>query len=818
MKHPLSRVLITAVGTVFFGLRPPTPADAADPGIDFFEQRIRPVLVEHCYECHSAAKKKQGGLLLDSRAGMRKGGDTAPAVVPAKPDESLVLSALRYDDFEMPPKGKLPANVIRDFERWIRTGAPDPREGEVATVEANSPSVEEGRSFWAFQPVRSPTAPVVKDTLWPRSDIDRFILARIEEHGLSPAADTSPELLFRRLMFDLIGLPPTPDEVDRFLANVKEDRQKAIETAVDRLLDSPHFGERWARHWLDVVRFAESSGAGRTRIFEHAWRYRDYVVASFNKDKPFDRFTVEQLAGDLLSADSLEESKANLTATSFLAIAPTNYELQDKLLLDMDVIDEQLTTTGKAFLGLTIGCARCHDHKFDPIPTRDYYALAGIFRSTKSLNHANVSNPILRELPISESQQKLFDDYAEKLVPVQREIRSLQAKLKKLTLLLAKKPDPNASPEARIKVEDAKAAAASEKASIDEQLKLLRQRQRDIEKDAPPDVPVVMSVEEGKTEDCHVAIRGNVHNPGTKVPRGFLSVVPIESVAKIDEGGSGRLELARWIARPDNTLTARVFVNRVWHWLFNAGLVRSVDNFGRMGELPSHPELLDHLATSFVEEGWSVKKLIRQIVLSRTYQLSSETSPEARKLDPENRLLSHAPRKRLDAESIRDSILAISGQLDLTTGGPTIKPGSKSEFGYTFNDPSLDGRRRSLYVPVFRNTLLDLFEVFDFADPNLVVGRRSSSTLPTQALYLMNSPWVTGQSRHAASRVLELASSQQARIEYAHRLFLGRHPRPAERQLAESFLSEAKSDEERLAAWSQICQALYSSLDFRYVR
>ena len=959
-----------------------------DPGLFFFEKRIRPVLVEHCYKCHSADKKKQGGLLLDSRAGARKGGDSGPAVVPSKPEESLLLSAMRYETFEMPPKGKLPANVIRDFERWIRTGAPDSREGGTAPVEANSPSVEEGRSFWAFQPVRDEPAPKVKDAAWARSKMDRLILARLEAKGLRPVRDASPEVLLRRLSFDLMGLPPTPEELKQFLAVAKTDRDKSVAVAVNRMLDSPQFGERWGRHWLDVVRFAESSGGGRTRIFDHAWRYRDYVVDSFNQDKPFEQFVKEQIAGDLLKGDSGEDAAAALTATSFLSIAPTNYELQDKELLDMDVVDEQLTVTGKAFLSMTIGCARCHDHKFDPIPTRDYYALAGIFKSTKTLNHANVSNPIMRKLPLDAETKTRIADHAHQIEPLKKEIAALELTLKKLSKVpgagrltlhnllgvsadesgesrvqgestvlkpgtvkrtgpwkestsnpgfvgntyhfsneqssrieysfplgkpatlevrlsytassnraakvpvtvrhrdgetvrhvdMKKKPTidgsfvslgtfefdksafvlisaegtsgvviadavqllPIGPVDAKTKTDApkkprltrARSGVISEpetplardrrlakKKLAENRRNELRAEVKELEKNAPPPAPVVMSVtEQEKPGDCALCIRGNVHNPGPIVPRGFLSVITGDDQPELADGSSGRLELAEWIAHGENPLTARVYVNRVWYWLFGTGLVRSVDNFGRMGELPSHPRLLDHLAVEFVRNGWSTKKLIRQIVHSRTYQLSSEASPEAVQLDPENRLLSYSPRKRLDAESIRDAVLAVSGQLDLTTGGSTIKPGSTTEFGYRFNVSNLDGRRRSIYVPVFRNTLLDLFAVFDFADPNLVFGRRTTSTLPTQALYFLNSPWVNQQAQHAALRVVSFEGSREQRIEFAHRLFFGRPPKPAERQLTEDYLSGANSREEQLTAWRQLCQALYASVDFRFVR
>ncbi len=939
----------------------PLPDDA---GIEFFETRIRPVLIEHCYECHAAGKKRQGGLLLDTRAGIRLGGDSGAAVVPGKPDESLLLEALRYDSFEMPPKGKLPDNVIADFVKWIRMGAPDPRKGgTVSAGQSIEEMLEEGRKFWSFQPVRRPELPRTKNTDWPANAIDHFVLARLEKESLSPASGASKAELLRRVYFDLTGLPPTPEQLDAF---VRDDDPQALDRVVDELLDSPQFGERWGRHWLDVVRFAESSGGGRTRVFDAAWRYRDYVIDSFNSGKPFDRFIREQLAGDLLATDSVEEQRAAFTATSLLSIGPINYELQDKDLLNMEVVDEQLDVINKAFLGMTIGCARCHDHKFDPIPSRDYYALAGIFTSTRTLNHANVSNPVMRDLPVDKATQKQIDAHTAKLSPLQKQLADLEARKKKLdggadssrssvaiaalagtvidetqaefvgnwtastsikgyvgdsyhhssepaaeaiyefeipqpgryevrlsytassnrasnvkvflwhpdgekstTVNMQRRPKIEGhfvslatldlADTLRVKIQcrdadgvviadsvqllpaaaDGKVAssfrqspkkkddgpkndvAKQELAGITKQIASLSQQLKELQKDAPPTVPAVMSVEEGDSPgNCELCIRGNVHNRGPEVPRGFLSVMTGGKAAEIPAGASGRRELADWIASPDNTLTSRVIANRIWYWLMGNGIVRSVDNFGTTGELPSHPELLDWLASEFTDNDWSVRHLIRTIVLSKTYQLSSQRNDDAIQIDPENRLLAYAPRRRLDAECIRDAILAVSGQLDLTAGGMTIRPGTKSEFNYQFNDPQFEGRRRSVYVPVFRNTLLDLFEVFDFADPNLPMGRRSVSTLPTQGLYFLNSPWVYQQSEHAADFLLQdesLSESQQ--IDQAHLRFLGRLPTPGERTLAENLLSETADDPAaRRKAWTLICQSLFASLDFRYLR
>ncbi len=794
----------------------PLPDDA---GIDFFEKRIRPVLVEHCYECHAEGRKRQGGLLLDTRAGIRRGGDSGEAVVPGKPEDSLLLAALRHESVEMPPQGQLPKGVIADFEKWIRIGAPDPRDGGNESVgESIDEMLARGRNFWSFRPISRPDQPAVSDADWALTPIDRFVLARLDQAELKPVGPAVRSALLRRVYFDLIGLPPTPEQIDAFLL---DDDPRAMERVVDELLQSPQFGERWGRHWLDVVRFAESSGGGRTRVFDEAWRYRDYVIDSFNSGKPFDRFIREQLAGDLLEAGSLEERRSNLAATSLLSIGPINYELQDKNLLDMEVVDEQLDVISKAFLGMTIGCARCHDHKFDPIPARDYYALAGIFTSTKTLNHANVSSPVMRDLPIDEETRQQVDAYVATVEPLTRRIASVENAIKRLEGTSGGAPmdrvvvaaltgtvidetkarlvgswtpstsvkgfvadgyhhssDPEAQAIYEFKVDrpgryelrlsytaagnrasnvsveiwhpDGEGAAivnmrkaptvdahfvslgsfelsetvrvtlqcqnadgvviadavqllpvatdgevvssfvdssktsdsdpqefeaAKQKlADLKGELAELNQRLQRLQKSSPPAVPTVMSVEESESpDDCRFCIRGNVHNPGPKVPRGFLSVMTGGKPAVIPDGASGRRELADWIASRDNTLTARVAANRIWYWLMGKGIVRSVDNFGTTGELPSHPDLLDWLASEFVEHDWSVRHLIRQIVLSRTYQLSSQPDPDVLRADPENRLLGSADRRRLDAESIRDAILSISGQLDLTAGGSTIR-------------------------------------------------------------------------------------------------------------------------------------------------
>ena len=777
-------------GTVsffFLIIAPLAGVAAGDAGIEFFEKKIRPVLVEQCYSCHSqAAKKRKGGLYLDSRAALRKGGDSGPAILPGKPEESLLVKAVRYIDAElrMPPRGKLPAVVIADLAKWVAMGAPDPRTDAAAQTGSVSPQIEEGRKFWAFQPPRQHPIPEVKDTSWSRGAIDRFILGTLESKGLQPAAAADRETLLRRAYFALVGLPPTPEQMNAFLGDQAPD---AFVRVIDGLLASPHFGERWGRHWLDLARFAESSGGGRSLLLKDAWRYRDYVINAFNADKPYARFIIEQIAGDLLPSATPQKRHDLLVATAFLLLGPTNYERQNKPILEMDVIDEQLDTMGKAFLGMTIGCARCHDHKFDPIPTKDYYALAGIFKSTKMLVHANVSRWMEQPLPLPAEQQLALQKHEAAVAVLKKQIELAKSAAKPaLVAGNSRKPDDSRTLEAELK-------------------HLLS---------AGPQRPMAMAVAEAdKIEDCHVCIRGNFHNRGEKAPRGFLQVLsPPELKSAIPAKESGRRQLAEWLASPRNPLTARVMVNRIWHHLFGAGLVRTVDNFGKTGEPPSHPELLDYLALRFIEEGWSVKKLIREIMLSRTYQMSSTASaPMGRKLDPENRLLWHRNRCRLDAESLRDAMLAVSGSLDAAMAGPTIGKSTVIERDFKFTDT-----RRSVYTPIFRNKLLELFEVFDFADPNICMGRRNVSTVSTQALYLMNSSFVMDQASKAARALLAIPElSDSSRVDLAYRRALGRVPFATERRLALAFLNAPGQNREE--AWGRLFQTLFACIDFRYV-
>jgi hypothetical protein len=785
-------------------LTAPALAPAGPAGVQFFEQKIRPVLVTHCYQCHSArTARPKGGLVVDTRDGLLKGGRSGPALVPGKPGESLILKALRHDDeIAMPPKEKLGAEVVADFERWVRMGAPDPRGGRAGGPAPAAVDVEAGRAFWAFRPPRRHPVPAVKDTAWPRTFVDCFLLAALEARGVKPAADADRRTLLRRLSLDLTGLPPTPEEADAFVNDPAAD---AYEKVVDRLLASPAFGERWGRHWLDVARYADSNGKDENLTFHEAFRYRDYVLDAFNKDKPYDRFVVEQLAGDLLPTANQAEADERLTATGFLVVGPKVLADRDFEKRRMDVVDEQIDTVGKAFLGLTLGCARCHDHKFDPVPTKDYYALAGIFNSTRTLDgiklgNAVVSGWMLRPLggPDGEAKLAAHRAHQKKLAALAADIKKLKGELK------LPKGTPKADAQARLK-------------RLEEEKKLKAA--------APPRPPLVMAVrDEARVANCRVNLRGDPHQLGDEVPRGFLTVARVGPPAALPRDKSGRLELARWVASADNPLTARVMVNRVWLHLFGAGLVRTPDNFGTQGERPTHPELLDELALRFVADGWSVKKLVRLLVRSHAYRLSGAGDARAARADPENRLFGRASRRRVEAEVVRDSILTVSGRLDRTPGGPVVAHlGERAIDNDSKGGVPTDGNvRRSVYLPVIRNDLPPALEAFDFADPEVTVGRRDVTTVATQALYLLNSPFVLGQARAAAGRLLALPCDDAGRVGDLYRRALGRAPTAEETRKALDFVARFRGTVRGgpgadVEAWGALCLAVFGCTEFRFV-
>jgi hypothetical protein len=658
-----------------------------------------------------------------------------------------------------------------------------------------APAAESDRNFWAFQPPRRHAPPAVRDTAWPRSPVDRFLLAGLEKRGLRPARPADRSTLLRRITIDLTGLQPVPSEVEAFLA---DNRPDAFPRVVDRLLASPAFGERWGRHWLDVARYADSSGKGDNLTYHEAWRYRDYVVAAFNADKPFDRFVQEQIAGDLLPVATQTQRDEQLTATGFLVVGPKILANRDIEQRKMDVVDDQVDTIGRAFLGLTLGCARCHDHKLDPIPTTDYYALAGILASTRTLEGIKVNNPAVSGWslrPLGADGEKLFATR-----------RAYEERLQEVRIALARAQNNTDGTERRRQVEN------------------MTQVEKKLLATLPPAPPLVMAVrEEDNPGDIRVNRRGNPHALGKSVPRGFLRVLSTESTPRIPANRSGRLELADWLTNPRNPLTARVMVNRVWLHLFGEGLVRSIDNFGLQAEQPTNPELLDDLAVRFMEQGWSVKWLIRTLVLSRAYQMAVAFDHRAAQIDPDNRLLWRANRRRVEAEVIRDAMLVVAGRLDRSLGGSSVADlgelAVRNDNSPTALAPEQQ-TRRSIYLPVIRNNLPPIFEIFDFADPDVSTGRRDATTVPTQALYLMNSPFVFEHAQAAATRLLALPEA--SRLPILYRCALGRDPTASEVDRAHTFLNgyrrqrRSSADREK-DAWTAFCQALFGSTEFRFI-
>lgn len=779
----------------------------ADDGRAFFEAKIRPVLARHCYKCHSAqAGKSEGGLRLDTKDAVRTGGDRGPAVVPGDPDASWLLTAISHSDpdLKMPPRSQpLPATVVADFRDWIQSGAPDPRDGPVIAAKGSAIDLEAGRAFWALQKPVPHSLPEVKDEAWPKRELDHFILAKLEAEGLSPSPDASPRTLLRRLHFDLVGLPPSPVVIHTFLQRVETaGLDAALEAEVDSLLASERFGERWGRHWLDVARFAESSGKESNLTFPYAWRYRDYVIDSFNADKPYDRFVAEQVAGDLLPYESSAERAGLLIATGFLALGPKSLGEMNRQQFQADLVDEQIDTVTRAVLASSVACARCHDHKSDPYRMEDYYALAGIFGSTKAYYGTavgpinNVGGDPLR-LPDVEGQ-RIFQPSlpAEQVAKLKAEYAALeQEKIKTLRDALR---------------------VLWRKGAIEGQLETVD--------DTGRAVPLAMGVlDREHIADAPLLERGEISRPGPRVPRGFPEVIELPDAPRPSADHSGRLELARWLTHPDHPLTARVMANRVWHHLFGAGIVRTVDNFGTSGEPPSHPELLDQLALQFVADGWSVKSLIREVVLSRTYRQASDYRADFFRNDPDNRLLWRANKRRLDAEAIRDAMLAVSGRLDTQRpeGSLVARLGDRPVSLVAFDKrvpPDLDGSvHRSVYLPVLRDRLPDVLDLFDFAEPSLVTGDRETTNVPLQALYLMNSPFVQEQALGLAERVLRETRSDEDAIRFSFMLCFGREPEPDEFRTAADVLREGRettpTDVKRIM--TNYCHALLCTAEFR---
>ena len=721
--------------------------------LEFFEAKVRPVLSDHCYSCHSTkAEKVKAGLLLDSRDGVLKGGDTGPSIVPGNPDKSLLITAIRYTDgdLQMPPKGKkLSDQQIADLTAWVRMGAPDPREATAAQKNWQDPNAK----HWAWQSVSKPPVPSPRDGAWGQTPVDSFILAKLEEKGLKPNPIAERTALIRRAYFDLIGLPPTPEQVEAF---VNDRSSKAFERVIDELLASPHYGERWGRHWLDTARYADTKGEIRRQRederYPFAWTYRDYVIRSFNEDKPYNIFVAEQLAADKLSTSS--QNKSNLAALGFLTVGERFQGMRH------DIINDRIDVVTKGFLGLTVSCARCHDHKFDPIPQKDYYSLHGIFANSVEPE----IEPVISPIPASAD----YRDYYDKRMALQREEEQLQAKF----LELRRKRDPMA----------------------------LRELQRDIRQNARKTTDLELShaaaparamvVEDvARPRDSVVFIRGEAENRGPVVPRRFLEVLSGPNRPEFTKG-SGRLELAAAITSKNNPLTARVMVNRVWQHHFGGGFVSTPDDFGTMSEPPSHPELLDYLASRFMEEGWSIKKLHKLIMMSSVYQQGSANNPRYAQVDPNNRLLWRANIRRLEFEPLRDSLLAIGGTLDRTMYGRSVD---------LMREPY--STRRTVYGIIDRQNQADVLVNFDFANPDMTNGKRHETTVPQQALFFMNSPLVVESAKNLVSRPAFTAlSSDEDRVKFLYLSLYQRAPSQEEVLLGLEFVGKEPSKERVVAA------------------
>jgi hypothetical protein len=739
----------------------------------FFEKNIRPVLIEHCYKCHSVESgKHKGGLYLDSKAAMLHGGDSGPAIVPGDVEESLLIEAIRYTNrnLQMPEKKQLPPNIIKDFEHWIQTGAYDSRVKSV-TLKKKDRMSDGRRDYWAFQPMKIHQIPKVQQTDWVESDYDAFILKKLESLKLKPASRANPSALLRRLSIDLTGLPPSIEELDAFEVDSSRDATKKM---VKKYLASPQFGIKWSRFWLDMARYSETAGGGRSYPIPSAWRYRNYVIDAMNHDVPYNTFLKQQIAGDLLPASNEMERKNNLIATGFMVLGAKPWDLADKKKLEYDHIDEQVDTLGKVTMAMTIGCARCHDHRFDPVTQKDYYRMASIFSNSFGIRHSLFSRINDVALPGAEK------DTLEKSL---KNIDKLKGILKKLS-------DKKIKPKTEVSLNK----------SLDQLIQSDSKMLKALALTEKPEIKV-----------DYVRIRGEASRLGPAVERSApVELIPSLKPQAVAENESGRLQLANWIVHEKNPLTARVFVNRVWAQLMGKGLVQSLDNFGVTGDHPSHPELLDYMALKFIQEKWSLKKLVENIVLSAVYQQSSEVAPamkdELDRKDSENVYLSYYPAKRLKAEAIRDSILSISGQLKLE-----FLEGVQS---YTSLQ---DSPYRSVFLPSLReegrNHLLD---VFDFPDAAASIGKRNSTNLPSQALYLMNSPFMWEQSKLASQRMLSefkhLSETEQLKL--AGKMVYSRELTRSEMSVFQEMLNNEKTMEK---GWSIVFHTLFCSLDFRFL-
>ncbi|WP_414664082.1 DUF1553 domain-containing protein [Horticoccus sp. 23ND18S-11] len=744
----LTATLVLGLGASAFAAdmpagHPPATKALSSADLAFFESKIRPILVDTCYKCHSKeADKVRGGFLLDTREALMAGGNSGAALVPGKPDESLIIQAVRYkdEDLQMPPKGeKLSEQQIADLTEWVRRGAPDPR---TATVKGLSGATYGGvgKQHWSFQPVKKPAVPTVQNAAWVQNPVDNFLLAKLEANGMTPNKPADKATLIRRIYFDLIGLPPHPVDVQNFVNDTSPD---AYTKVVDRLLASPQYGEHWARYWLDVARYSDTKGDAKGQEdnrFPHAWTYRDWVIDAFNADLPYNQFIIAQLAGDAMQrarekqpkdkADPTAGNRWPLAAMGFLTLGNQFNGRRE------DIIGDQIDVTTKAFLGLTVACARCHDHKFDPIPTKDYYSLYGVFANS-------LQPPELPTMQAKVPQTEGYLEYLEKVAALEKREAEHKAK--------------QAEFQRTVRAAKGKSKEKGAAAKIDPRARQQLQREeRELRRDfasleaqhpgAPARANALYDIQAispaQKPKDYPVLLRGENANKGPIVPRRFLEILSADPKKRPEwKDGSGRVQLAQAIADPKNPLTARVFVNRMWQQHWGVGFVETPDDLGNMSSPPTHPELLDWLASTFMENKWSIKALHRTIVLSAAYQQSGQTNPVYAEKDPNNKLLWRYNLRRMDFEELHDSLLVITGELDRTYGGRPVAISSENF-----------AKRRSVYTLIDRTNPPELLTQFDFPSPDVASGRRYETLVPQQALFLMNSPMVIETARKLVDR------------------------------------------------------------------
>jgi hypothetical protein len=803
------------------------PAEQAD----FFEKSVRPVLVKHCYECHSeSADKIKGGLVLDTKAGWERGGDSGPAIVPGDPEKSLLIGAVRHADKDLKmPKEKIAEHEIAALSDWVKMGAPDPRTGPAA---APRPAFDwdKERQHWSYQPIRDSAVPSTDFAEWNTSPIDRFVHAKLREQQLEPVGLADKRTLLRRATFDLIGLPPSPGEMAAFLADASPD---AFEKVVDRLLASPHYGERWGRHWMDLVRYADTAGDNSDYPIPQAYLYRNYVIAAFNADKPYDQFIREQIAGDLLPAQDQTKRNEQVIATGYLAISRRFGSVVDRYPHHL-TIEDTIDNLGKTFMGLTVSCARCHDHKFDAITQRDYYGIYGIFASSRypfpGIELDKVPKHFVPLVP-KEEVEAAIAPHRQKEEELEKQRKDSGDKVKALERerLGFKRRIESAQGEEIDKLEsearDLDAVIDRAKKERDEIARILDSHRKN-----RPRFPDAYAMQEDKPADAKMHLKGEPDRLGEVVPRRWFELFGGEVIdPAVAASTSGRLQLANWITDPKNPLTSRILVNRLWHYHFGAGLVKTASDFGVRGLPPSNGDLLDFLASRFIEGGWSIKKMHRLIMLSRTYQLASTDHSENATRDPENRYHWRYERRRLDAESLRDTLLTLSGSLDPSPQKEPhpFPPVEKWEF--TQHHPfhaTYPSTRRSVYLMGARLNALPFFQTFDGPDRNATTPSRDSSVTTVQALYFMNDESVHEQAERFAERICRDATGETERLNRAFSLALQRIPTEDEQERVREYFAAARGrleemkipeDQHDKTPWAGFARSLFRTNEFLYV-